>query len=84
MYKVYFSKKNCKNGLALPTKHGFNPPPELAFQFTYSSKRVGHLCFDKARNLAGQKTIFGTKSDIRDKKRYPGRYRFYVPLLSTR
>jgi hypothetical protein len=34
----------CKKGLALPTKHGFNPPPpppppppELAFQFTYSS-----------------------------------------------
>ena len=27
----------CKKGLALPTKHGFYPPPELAFQFTYSS-----------------------------------------------
>ena len=32
------NKKICSKGLALPTKHGFNPPPpELSFQYYLSS-----------------------------------------------
>ena len=34
---MYFSKQFYKIGLALPAKHGFNFPPDLSFQFTYSS-----------------------------------------------
>jgi hypothetical protein len=66
MYKVYFSKKNCKKRLALPTKHGFNPPPWVSIP-VYS-------WFNASRpSLFWQGAKFsGTKNDIQDKKRYPG------------
>ena len=35
---MYFSKRNCKKGLALPTKHGFDPAPWLVIPVTSSSK----------------------------------------------
>jgi hypothetical protein len=39
--KSVLFKIKVQKGLALPTKHGFNPPPpDLSFQFTYSLVHV--------------------------------------------
>jgi hypothetical protein len=60
-------------GDTLLTERSIGAGPPVIIQLSDINQhepRVGHLCFDKARNLAG-------------KKRYPGRYRLYVPLLPT-